>query len=262
MRAKHFFVVGAQRSGTTHLCHLLAAHPEIEMAAPFRPEPKFFLLDELFDRGLRYYEDTFFGRTPGARLRGEKTVSYMESDKAARRIADCFPEGRVIFLLRDPIERAISHYWFSVENGVETLGVEEAFRREDRKNGERWHRLSMSPFSYLRRGCYVHDIKRYEALFGRGRLRIVLYEELVRDRVAFEGLCRWLGVSDRANPEAPPRDLNLRANQGGGVPAPLWRQLAAYFAEPTAELGARYGLDLRVWTEHWTDATPNGLCSD
>jgi hypothetical protein len=167
-----------------------------------------------------------------------------------------------VFLLRDPIERAISHYWFSVENGVETLGMEEAFGREDRENGERWHRLSMSPFSYLRRGCYVQDVMRYETLFGRDRLHIVLYEELVRDRVAFEGLCRWLGVSERIHSETPVPDRNLRASWGGAVPAPLWRRLAEYFAEPTAELGARYGLDLRTWTEHWTDARPNGLSPD
>jgi hypothetical protein len=260
--AEHFFIVGAQRSGTTHLCHLLAAHPEIEMATPFRPEPKFFLLDDLFARGLAYYEDTFFGRKPQAQLRGEKTVSYMESDKAARRIADCYPRGHIVFLLRDPIERAISHYWFSVENGVETLGMEEAFRREDRESDERWQRLSMSPFSYLRRGCYVQDVMRYEELFGRDQLKILLYEELVRERGTLENLCRWLGVSDRVQPEAPAPSLNLGARWGDGVPAPLWRELAEYFAEPTAELASRYGLDLRVWTEHWADAKSNGLSAD
>jgi hypothetical protein len=208
--AEHFFIVGAQRSGTTHLCHLLAAHPEIEMATPFRPEPKFFLLDDLFARGLPFYEATFFGRKPEARLRGEKTVSYMESDEAARRIRESFPEAHIVFLLRDPIERAVSHYWFSVENGVETLGMEEAFDRENGENGERWHRLSMSPFSYLRRGCYVHDIARYDTLFGRERLRILLYEDLVRDRGCFRELCTWLGVSRDVRPEASPRDPNLR----------------------------------------------------
>ena len=124
------------------------------MAAPFRPEPKFFLLDDLHARGLPYYESTFFGHRPGARLRGEKTVSYMESDKAAERIAAAFPQARIVFLLRDPVERAISHYWFSVENGVETLSMEQAFRREEDGNmGEEWSRLSMSPFTYLRRGA-------------------------------------------------------------------------------------------------------------
>jgi hypothetical protein len=251
VRAKHFFIVGAQRSGTTHLCHLLAAHPEIEMATPFRPEPKFFLLDDLFARGLAYYEDTFFGRKPGARLRGEKTVSYMESDRAARRLAESFPEARIVFLLRDPIERAISHYWFSVENGVETLGMDEAFERENGENEERWHRLSMSPFSYLRRGCYVDDIARYEALFGGERLRILLYEELVRDRRVFRGLCAWLGVSGDVAPEAPPRDPNLRDTHDTVLSPDLQKKLRDRFAQPTEALARRYGVDVTGWIRAW-----------
>jgi hypothetical protein len=246
--AEHFFIVGAQRSGTTHLCHLLAAHPEIEMATPFRPEPKFFLLDDLFARGLPYYEHTFFGRKPGARLRGEKTVSYMESERAARRIRESFPEARIVFLLRDPIERAISHYWFSVENGVETLGMEEAFAREHEENGERWHRLSMSPFAYLRRGCYVDDIARYEALFGREQLHILIYEGLVRDRGCFRGLCAWLGVSEDVRPEAPPRDPNLRDTHGTVLSPDLREKLRDHFAQPTEKLARRYGVDVTGWT--------------
>ncbi len=256
MGGSHFFVVGAQRSGTTHLTHLLASHPEIEMAAPFRPEPKFFLLDDLYAKGLPYYESTFFGHRPGARLRGEKTVSYMESDKAAERIAAAFPQARIVFLLRDPIERAISHYWFSVENGVETLSMEQAFRREEDGNmGEEWGRLSMSPFTYLRRGRYVHSVARYEALFGRSGVRILLYEDLVGDPGCFGGLCEWLGVAGDVAPKAPPRDVNLRAGKGEPISPGLRKRLAEHFAEPTDELAARYGLDLTVWTDEWSAAT-------
>ena len=57
---RHFFIAGAQRSGTTYLYRLLDEHPEIEMAKPERPEPKFFLLDELHARGLKFYENHFF----------------------------------------------------------------------------------------------------------------------------------------------------------------------------------------------------------
>ena len=223
------------------------------MAAPFRPEPKFFLLDDLYGRGLPYYEAAFFGHKSGARLRGEKTVSYMESDKAAERIAAAFPEAHIVFLLRDPIERAISHYWFSVENGVETLPMEQAFRREEEgQTGEEWGRLSMSPFTYLRRGRYVDAIVRYETLFGRKAVRILVYEDLVRDPACFRGLCEWLGVSGDVAPKAPPRDVNLRADQGETISLRLRSRLAEYFAEPTAELAARYGLDLTVWTDAWS----------
>ena len=57
---EHFFIIGAQRSGTTYLYHLLDEHPEICMARPLRPEPKFFLKNELYARGLEYYETCYF----------------------------------------------------------------------------------------------------------------------------------------------------------------------------------------------------------
>ena len=84
---EHFFIAGAQRSGTSYLYHILAEHPEIEMAKPLRPEPKFFHVDALFERGLDYYRHHFFEGKAGAWLRGEKSTSYMESEKAAGRAA-------------------------------------------------------------------------------------------------------------------------------------------------------------------------------
>ena len=95
----HFFIAGAQRSGTTYLYYVLAEHPDIEMAQPVRPEPKFFLTDALFERGLAYYHEQFFPGKPGARLRGEKSTSYMESEKAAQRISRSFPDARIVFML-------------------------------------------------------------------------------------------------------------------------------------------------------------------
>lgn len=261
MSAEHFFIVGAQRSGTTHLYRLLARHPEIDMAVPVRPEPKFFLLDDLFGRGLPYYEATYFGGRPGAWLRGEKTVSYMESDKAARRIAESFPASRIVFLLRDPVDRAISHYWFSVENGVETLPIEEAFDREDDREGGPWRGLSMSPFRYRRRGCYLQDIERYERLFGRERLRILLYEDLVRNSRCFRELCRWLGVSDAVVPGAPPREAGREDRPRDPISPQLRRRLVEFFARPNADLAERYGIDLGVWTERWTSPPAGGPAS-
>jgi hypothetical protein len=249
--AERFFIVGAQRSGTTQLCRLLDAHPEIEMATPFQPEPKFFLLDELYARGPAWYDRAFFGRKP-ARLRGEKTVSYMESDAAARRIADTFPGGRIVFVLRDPIERAVSHYWFSVENGLETLPMEQAFRddAEGRDRG-RTHRLSMSPFAYLRRGCYVDGVARYETVFGRDALHILLYEDLVRGSGPYRELCRWLGVADDVNVQTGPRASNLRSDRDKPLPSDLRRWLVDYFTGPTGDLAKRYALDLGPWLESW-----------
>lgn len=251
MSRRHFFVVGAQRSGTTHLYHLLASHPEIEMAAPVRPEPKFFVLDALYAKGLSHY-DGFFRAKPGARVRGEKTVSYMESDKAAERIASAFPDAIIVFLLRNPVDRAVSHYWFSVDNGLETLPMEEAFRREEeRETRGGWEdTLSMSPFAYLRRGRYLQDVPRWERRFGRERLVFLTYERLSAGPEPVRELCRRLGVDDGPVPSSASAHRPGREARAPLSPA-LQRSLVERFAEPTAALGERYGLDLSPWIESW-----------
>src|SRR5712691_8572726 len=110
-RVDHFVIVGAQRCGTTYLYRLLDEHPEIEMAKPLRPEPKFFLDDDRFPLGLSYYESQFFSEA-GPRVRGEKSTSYIESDVAAQRIKATLPGAPMVAVLRDPVERAISNYRF------------------------------------------------------------------------------------------------------------------------------------------------------
>ncbi len=85
--SEHFFIVGAQRSGTTYLYRTLDEHPEIEMAKPVRPEPKFFLQGDLSAYTHDDYLGLFFGNKAGAKLRGEKSTSYIESEHAARQIS-------------------------------------------------------------------------------------------------------------------------------------------------------------------------------
>ena len=246
--ADHFFIVGGQRCGTTYLCHLMDEHPEIEMAKPFRPEPKYFLRDVSFPDGLAHYESTFFGRKPGARLRGEKSTSYMESRAAAERLAAGFPRAKIVFVLRDPIDRAMSHYWFSVENGLETLPMAEAFRRE----GERCHsfdpaRVSVSPFAYLSRGLYVDCLAMYEDFFPRDRIAVLLYEEMVGTVDAVQRLYAFLGVDPRFSPAAAGRRINEGTNRSSKLPREVEEYVEAYFEEATARLAARLGRDLATW---------------
>lgn len=248
-RIEHFFVVGAQRSGTTYLYHLLSEHPEIEMAEPLRPEPKFFHVDALYERGLRYYQAQFFGKKDSARRRGEKSTSYLESEKAAQRIAHHFPQAKILVLLRDPIDRAISHYRFSCANGLETLSIEDAFLSEE----ERWRdydrsRVSVSPYAYLRRGRYVEYLCMYERYFPSLNIRAMLYEEFMSSKNLISSLYAFLGVTANYVPATLQRVANAAT-----LPVPLLsdrlkKYLYTYFAEPNAELAKHLGRDLsRYW---------------
>jgi Sulfotransferase domain len=245
------FVVGAQRCGTTSLYHLLDRHPEIEMARPVRPEPKFFLDDARFARGLDHYDATYFSGKPGARLRGEKGTSYLESDAAAARIAAAFPRARVVVLVRDPVARAVSHWRFSVENGVETLPLEEALRREpERRDAFDRARFSVSPFAYLARGRYADDLARWDARFPRAHIRVLVSERFQGSAAALADLYAWLGV----DPDFRPEGIDTPVNESRPAPAGADRlapETAAWlkdrFAEPNRRLAREWGLDLSAW---------------
>jgi hypothetical protein len=245
---EHFFIAGAQRSGTTYLYQLLAEHPEIEMAKPLRPEPKFFLLDPLFERGLEYYEYHFFEGKRTARLRGEKSTSYIESEQAAQRIVSCFPEAKILFLLRDPIERAISNYWFSVNSGLETMSMTKAFLHET----ERWlyyddASTSVSPYGYLKRGHYIDYISMYERYFPAESLRVMLYEQFVGSAAEVHDLYAFLGVDPDFIPSTLYQIINKGDKPDSTLAPDLEQYLVNHFAESNARLAEHIGLTLTEW---------------
>jgi hypothetical protein len=248
MLIEYFFIAGAQRSGTSYLYCLLAEHPEIEMAKPIRPEPKFFLIDALFERGLEYYKNHFFEGKEGAWRRGEKSVSYMESEKVAERIARYFPEAKLLFLLRDPVERAISNYWFSVNNGLETMSMSEAFLHEE----ERWldydhQHVSASPYAYLRRGRYIDYISTYEHYFPPENIKVILLEQLVKSINIVTDLYAFLGVAPDFMPATYDQIINRGDKPSYILPLNLEYYIIDYFAETNACLAERFGLDLTAW---------------
>src|SRR6185436_5476904 len=133
MRLPDFLVGGAPRSGTTWLYRALAKHPDVYMATPAKPEPKFFLVDELYARGLEHYSRTWFEQAPPGKIAGEKSTDYLESAPAAARIARDLPNARLVFILREPVDRAHSNFLWTRMNGLEQEDFETALRLEDER---------------------------------------------------------------------------------------------------------------------------------
>jgi hypothetical protein len=243
---EHFFIVGAQRSGTTYLYNILNEHPEIEMAAPVRPEPKFFLDDALFEHGPAIYQERYFTDRAGVRLRGEKSTSYIECEKAAKRIIQYFPRSKAVFLLRNPVDRAISNYWFSVNNGLETAPMKTAFfHEEERVNQYDQGQVSVSPFAYLRRGRYMDYIDMYRRHFPGEQVKVILFEHLVGSIDAVRNLYESLGVSPAFTPAGLQQRVNAsQHNATSEISADVKRYMADYYAEPNARLAHYLGIDL------------------
>jgi len=177
----HFLVIGAQRCGTTWLRQQLECHPDIAMARPARPEPKVFLADLDADQDHAWYVRTWFGHARPGQVLGEKSTSYLDRPDAIPRIQALLGEARLVVQLRDPVARAVSHWRFSSESGLEQRPLEEALSA-NLEGPLPWDPgvTSVSPFAYLERGRYVEALRPWLEAFG-DRLHVQFLEELLAD---------------------------------------------------------------------------------
>lgn len=148
-----FLVVGAQKSGTTALDHFLRQHSSVEMAAT--KEAHFFDDEIVFSKSdvdySFYYQ--YFALSANAQARGEVTPIYLYWDKAARRIWEYNPKIKLIAILRNPIERAFSHWNMERDRGAESLPFMQAIQSEAERCREALP-LQHRVYSYLDRGFY------------------------------------------------------------------------------------------------------------
>ena len=245
---KHFFIIGAQRSATTHLYTLLAEHPEIEMAQPLTPEPKFFLQDELYGQGLAHYETHYFPGKAGAWLKGEKSTSYMEYAHVAQRLAISYPEARILILMRDPIERALSNYWFSHNHGLEKWPLEKALLAQpEERIVDIPAMISVNPFAYLQRGRYMDYITGYDCLFPPEQIYGMLTEQLPGNLTQIRAVYAYLDVASDFQPAGLHKQVNASQSREETLSPRLRRTLMNYFAEANGRLAARFGFDLAQW---------------
>jgi hypothetical protein len=235
-----FVVIGAQRSGTTYLYEQLIAHPQVE--PPLRKEVQFLTLH--WRRGTRWYRSHFPPRHHAGQRTCEASPYYLFHPDAPRRAALALPNTRFVAILREPSARALSHHRHNRANGIEPLGFEEALAAEPERLATdpdgRHHRL----YSYVARGLYAEQIRRWRAAVG-DRLLVILSDDLFRnplstlDQVqAFVGLDRW-----------PPERSDIRAHRSlAPTVAPTTRRrLQETFAAPNRELALVLGRDLSEW---------------
>lgn len=190
-RLPDFLICGAQKAGTTSLNFYLRNHPGIYI--PWKKELHFFDNDSNFNKGIQWYTKQF-SRADKDSITGESTPIYMYLDKVPVRIAGAIPSVRIIFILRNPVERAWSHYWDSVKRGRESLSFKEAIMAEPArlKMGENEKRF----YSYIDRGYYIEQIKRYLDYFPRNQMHFILSDKLKTDTSAeLKYLIRFLGIA-------------------------------------------------------------------
>jgi hypothetical protein len=197
-----FLVAGTQKGGTTALDAHLRTHPEICMSV--EKEVHFFDRDEHFMAGTpdyaRYHRA--FDPRPEHRLLGEATPFYMYCHEASRRIWEYNRAMKLIVLLRNPIERAFSHWNMERDRGADSLSFGEAIRQETSRCREalpRQHRV----YSYVDRGFYSEQLRRLWRFFPREQTLIARSEDLqTSPKATLDAICDFLDVAPLPDVEA------------------------------------------------------------
>jgi hypothetical protein len=149
----------------------------------------------LGEKNLKDYLMLFEGVPDNVRA-GEASTSYLYSANAAREIREVCPDAKIMMILRNPVDRAYSHYWNHVRDGNEHLSFEEALWDEaERIKNRRW-----CGSYYVAGGRYAEQVARYLDVFGCDAVKVYLFEDLKRDA---PGVCwdafSFLGV----DPDVP-----------------------------------------------------------
>ncbi len=258
-----YLVVGTKRGGTTSLHNYLLGHPGVLGLFPQVRGKKstdyFFASNERSDAWYRSHFHTSAYRSRLQRrlgyrpLGGEASPYYLWDPRLAPRIKETVPDVKAIVLLRDPVERAWSHYWERRVNGVEPLSFPDALDAEDDRTAGELERMIDDPgyhsdaydfYTYRQRGIYLPQLENWLTHFPAEQLLVLVSEEMYADpQSAFDRVCRFLGL-----PEAQlgvQRRFNSIAD--GGIDAASRKRLAEVFAEPNAELERFLGRTLD-WT--------------
>lgn len=244
---RHLFIVGAQRCGSTYLYKLLDGHPQIYMAKPVRPEPKYFLSEENIDKGEEYYISSYF---PDPSIYtvyfGEKSTSYIEYPEAIARIANWYSDARILVILRDPVIRAWSNYRFSLANKLETLSFEEALRLEDRRLSEKSYITSVNPFAYRRRGYFIDYIERLAEFFPLTQIEILILEEIVCDANVIHTLFQSLEIDPMPLKPGYQKPVN-KGVEHDSPPLDVFVELATHYMNSVIRLENLLGRTLTHW---------------
>lgn len=252
-----FLIIGAQRSGTTYLYNNLSRHPCIMPA--LTKEVHFF--DVRFERAMDFYRAFFplhlwkdiqqMRHQP--LLTGEASPYYIFHPHVPGRIAKTLPQVKLVALLRNPVDRAYSHYHHERRKGVETLSFEDAIEHEAARLAgeeqrlqcdERYTSYNHQHYSYLARGIFVDQLVRWLHVFPQEQLLIVQSEQLYAKPAAVLGqVLEYLGL-----PAWQPKAF-YRPNSPGypTMNSQTREHLAAYFRPHNHQLydylGTRFGWD-------------------
>lgn len=247
-----FIILGAQKSGTSSLYAYLCTHPQVIGAA----WKEVYFFGRNFSKGTRWYRAHF----PLARrlerenaVTGEATPYYLYHPCAAEQVARTLPDVRLIALLRNPVDRTISHYWHQVERGRERLPLPDALAAEPERLGNAEEALrddcsrsrpNHLHFAYTGRSLYAKQLERYERHFDPEQLLVLKSEDFFRHpQRTFDRVTDFLGLQPWTLKQKKPRNTGSYPE----APAATRERLERFFRPHNRALYEHLNTDHAWW---------------
>ena len=200
-----FIIVGSAKSGTTSLHALLGQHPGIHASTP--KETNFFSYDEVHARGWQWYESCFAGLKDG-QVAGEGSPTYSDRTsypRTAERMAAALPNAKLIYIVRDPVERLASHWRMLTRDDADTPSFKKAL-----KSGK------LRPF-LAERSSYWFQISAFRDRYPDSQILVVFFEDFKQDPCRELNRCAaFVGVEAFAEISNPKRAYNSGEEMTGG----------------------------------------------
>jgi hypothetical protein len=248
-----FLIIGTMKGGTTSLYDYVCQHPKILSA--YRKEVHYF--DMHYSKGTQWYRANFPTRgeiaaAGEAAQTGESTPYYLFHPAGPTRLFNLLPHAKLVVVLRNPVDRAVSHYFHSVGTGMESRPIEQAFAeeasvvdpehnnlmREDYESDQ--HRM----WSYLSRGRYVDQLEGFLKLYRRDQLLVMQSEKLFADpQSCVDQTTDFLGVDRIRLPKVTVKNEGTYSKDGDPLKPELRLALQRHFEPYNARLGKLLGED-------------------
>ena len=208
----NFIICGSSASGTSFLTAGMVNHPEIYLPKQMRPEPHYFYKSWEFKKPFEdYYLKKYFLDVKNEIAIGERSSSYMFGDKVAKRMFKFLPDVKLIFMLRNPIERAFANYRYTVLEGLEPNSFINALKNEkERVKKQEGIWAEIQPYNYTGRGLYFQQMKNFLKYYPREQMLILKSDNFGKDiQNDFNEVFSFLNVSSEFEVKPPPKFTSL-----------------------------------------------------
>lgn len=261
----NLFLVGAAKSSTTTLHRYLSQIPALCMSNPKEP----FFFEYEYELGLAHYQQKYFSHWAGEANLGESRHRNLYLPYIAERIYQLNPAAKIIAVVRNPVDRAYSHWWHWYSRGIDKLEFQDAIKvdyeriqqnrtqtAEDIKDiyyatfENSWDR---GPYrTYLDSGYYYEQIERYRAYFPDEQIKIMFFSDLKENPLAFlQALQSFIGIDyyTESNFQVLHENAAIKRQEQPRMDPEIRQWLIDHYREHNQALEAYTGRDLTSWYE-------------